>query len=762
MDFVKLRPELAEQWDGVVSQSQDGWLYGLAAWQKTIVEVPQWGLDDQSFAAFDAGRLMGVMPLEMTSDGRLCSTPLGASGPIAAAGLSPGERETVMRAMIDHAREVAGREGAGVIEISIPPLCRTSLNDPNGDNALLRYGFEDASTHSWIIDLRRSKEEVQDGISRNARRKIKEATGLGYSVRPIRDRVEMDVYYDIHCETYHRTGVSPHPKEYFLGIYDRFTSKGLSKIWVAVNRSGTPVAFTNIGIYKNAALYWTTCCRDHDFANGVYYLLLWHAIESAKSEGVEWFDCAEAFPGAPAGSKEKGLSDFKSKFGGELHRYWKGRIVLRAPGSETESTSRRALKQLRGARSRVESLVGKTTSDVLALPFRSALRAVRAVRGVADPQVMFIKPYWQAEEMKIGRGKVRDAGDALEQFKESFRKKLGLSSDTLVVPTGSGRTALEVALKALKQKFPGRREVVIPSYGCKGTFTPVINAGLVPVFADINNELLTDDAELERLFCADTLAVLLVHLCGKKLETARMVRIARERGITPIEDHCQNLGGGRGDSGISIYAFGMGKNAMGTAGGALVANLLQEECGREARHLSPEKPEAARERFSFFEAAYFNKGDARAPENTQHGYVEMNPLDALLMVEQFGRLDEILARRKSNAARLRSKLSKFPDVFFLQAPEDHIYTKLSVRMANRRLARRFHEWMVRRGIELEVMYVPLHLRWFGSAYASGPLTNSEAIYPLVVNLPVRPNLTDRELKKLETAIEEFGKSFSKS
>ncbi len=770
MDFVKLNPEFAAQWDNLVHQSEDGWLFGLFSWQKMAVEVPQWGFEDYSFGVLEAGRWKAVMPLQLTMDGRLCSLPMGASGPVVEPGISESEREGILAAIFDRTKRIAKEQEAHQIEVFIPPLSGTSLSGPGDENFLVRHGFSDASTHSWIIDLRRPKEQIRENISRNARRKIKEAGEKGYKIRPIENRAEMDVYYEIHCETYHRTGVAPHPKEYFLGIYDRFTQTGLSKIWVATDGQGRPVAFTNIGIFKRRALYWTTCCRNEDYRNGVYYLLLWHAIESAKDGGMEWFDCAEAFPDAPAGSKEKGLSDFKRKFGGELHRYSKGRLVLNGScASSKVSLPRRVLRGLRDVRKKVEAFVGKEAADFLAAPVRAALDVVQTVRG---PHVGFLKPYWKKEEFSIAAEGVQSGDEALKCFSDLFRRRLGFGEDVAVVLTGSGRTALEVALRVLKQKNPGRREVIIPSYGCKGTFDPIVKAGLIPVFADINEDLLTEDTELRKRFSSATLAVLLVHLCGKHLDTRGIVKDARERGIAAIEDHCQNTGGKSSVADISIYAFGMGKNAMATAGGAVVGAGLQDEFKSESLRLAGEEVESARRRFSYYDARYFHpkdfeklrrSGDIPSEESrAQHDYVRMNPLDALLMIEQFHKLDEIIELRRKNAGRLLTKLRKFPDLFGLQSSEEHLYTKLSVRLKDRRSMRRFAEWMVRRGVELETTYVPLHLRHFGSVFRRECLPCCEAIHPLIVNLPVRPNLSARELRKVETAIEEYGRAHSRA
>ncbi len=43
----------------------------------------------------------------------------------------------------------------------------------------------------------------------------------------------------------------------------------------------------------------------------------------AKEEGFRWYEVGEIFPGT-LDEKLKGLSTFKSKFGGELYRFYRG------------------------------------------------------------------------------------------------------------------------------------------------------------------------------------------------------------------------------------------------------------------------------------------------------------------------------------------------------------------------------------------------------------------------------------------------------
>ena len=67
---------------------------------------------------------------------------------------------------------------------------------------------------------------------------------------------DLDIYYKLHLETYHRTGARPHPFDYFQAIFEKFQPAGLARILFA-ERQGKVVAAQNTGLYKAGAFYWT-------------------------------------------------------------------------------------------------------------------------------------------------------------------------------------------------------------------------------------------------------------------------------------------------------------------------------------------------------------------------------------------------------------------------------------------------------------------------------------------------------------------------
>jgi hypothetical protein len=128
-------------------------------------------------------------------------------------------------------------------------------------------------------------------------------------------------------ETYRRTGVEPHPRAYFAGIAEEIAPRGNAILWAAFDPSGAPHAYHNDAVLDQGCLYHTGCSTTRALAAGANYLLMWTAIADAKRRGASHFEVGDVFFDVPMG-KEEGLTRFKSKFGGVLHRSFKSRKRL--------------------------------------------------------------------------------------------------------------------------------------------------------------------------------------------------------------------------------------------------------------------------------------------------------------------------------------------------------------------------------------------------------------------------------------------------
>jgi hypothetical protein len=334
------------EWDALVAASDDTWLWHTHAWIAGTGRVLN--VETRYVIVSDGGRPVAGMPMQLRSEHwfgrsrrRAHGIAMGSSGPFAARDLPDRRRSRALARVTDAAVAWARDEGAEELLCSLPPLAPAHLANSRGVNPLVPAGWDDASTHTRIVDLAVDEARLLGGLAYDARRSIRLAGEAGYTVaaEPWRDR--LDEYYRVHVETYRRTGAAPYPKEYF-GLIAALSERGQAVLWVARDGSGRPVAFHNDGRCREGSLYWSGCCETEHLRSGVNYLLTWEAMRGARRDGCRWYDIGEVFPNVREG-KLHGLTTFKEKFGGDLYRYYRGQLHLRAPAGPSFSWRAREL-----------------------------------------------------------------------------------------------------------------------------------------------------------------------------------------------------------------------------------------------------------------------------------------------------------------------------------------------------------------------------------------------------------------------------------
>ncbi len=166
-------------------------------------------------------------------------------------------------------------------------------------------------------------------------------------------------------------------------------------------------------------------------------------------------------------------------------------------------------------------------------------------------------------------------GEESQQFEREFAAFVGVK---YAVALTNGTAALELALYALGIG-PGD-EVVVTSKTFIASASCVVRVGAVPVVADIDPDSQNiTAASIAAVLTARTRAVIAVHLAGWPCEMDGILALARERGLSVIEDCAQSIGarykeratGAIGD--IGTFSFCQDKIiTTGGEGGMLVTD----------------------------------------------------------------------------------------------------------------------------------------------------------------------------------------------
>lgn len=158
-------------------------------------------------------------------------------------------------------------------------------------------------------------------------------------------------------------------------------------------------------------------------------------------------------------------------------------------------------------------------------------------------------------------------GQECRQFEREFA---AWAETDFAVAVANGTVALDLALEALG--IGAGDEVIVTSRTFLASVSSIINAGAIPVFADVNADSQNIDASTISAVLTDrTKAVICVHLAGWPCDMDPIMALAAEHGIRVIEDCAQAHGGrykGRAVGSIGdIGAWSFCQDKIMTTGG---------------------------------------------------------------------------------------------------------------------------------------------------------------------------------------------------
>ncbi|MCL8308503.1 MULTISPECIES: DegT/DnrJ/EryC1/StrS family aminotransferase [Pseudomonas putida group] len=123
-----------------------------------------------------------------------------------------------------------------------------------------------------------------------------------------------------------------------------------------------------------------------------------------------------------------------------------------------------------------------------------------------------------------------------------FEREFAAWAETdFAIAVANGTVALDLALQALGIRAGD--EVIVTSRTFLASVSSIINAGAIPVFADVNADSQNIDAStISAVLSARTKAIICVHLAGWPCDMDPIMKLAAEHGIRVIEDCAQAHG----------------------------------------------------------------------------------------------------------------------------------------------------------------------------------------------------------------------------
>ncbi len=311
------------------------------------------------------------------------------------------------------------------------------------------------------------------------------------------------------------------------------------------------------------------------------------------------------------------------------------------------------------------------------------------------------------------------------------------------VAVGSCTDALYFSLKAAGINVGD--EVLVTGFSYIASATPILRAGAIPVFVDINSDnfqMNLDD--LTSKVTAKTKAIINVNLFGEMLDPEKIIELADSHGLILIEDAAQSLGSeyhGRpsGSVGISsCLSFDPTKiiGAFGNGGAVLCDKLETRDHIRKLR----------------------NHGKNNEGEFEILGYnSRMASAQAALLSFQLGKLDSWIARSNEIAKLYNEKLSDIEQIITpkIRSGNIHTFHKYVIRTENRD---ELKQHLSDIGIQTLVHYghvIPEQPLFKSTDQNKEQLTVALKTKNEVLSLPIYPQLSNEEAGSICSAIRAF-------
>ena len=247
-------------------------------------------------------------------------------------------------------------------------------------------------------------------------------------------------------------------------------------------------------------------------------------------------------------------------------------------------------------------------------------------------------------------------GKYVKEFEEKFAQLFGVKHGIAV---SSGTDADAIACAVLYD-FGAQRgdEVIVPALTFVATGNAVLQAGLVPVFVDIERETLNiDPKKIEKAITPRTRAIMPVHLMGKPAAMDEIMSLAKKYKLHVIEDAAEAHGaeyrakkiGAIGDMAcFSLYAAHIITTIEG--GMIITDNDQMAEAARSLRNHGIDG------KFRFKRIGFSAK---------------MNEIEAAVGLGNMEIFHEILEKRRLNVRYLIKAFARFEKYFWFLKEDAH-------------------------------------------------------------------------------------------
>lgn len=332
-------------------------------------------------------------------------------------------------------------------------------------------------------------------------------------------------------------------------------------------------------------------------------------------------------------------------------------------------------------------------------------------------------------------------GKELSALEKKFSKKYKAN---YAIGVSSGTHALELSLRALD--LNRNDEIILPANSAIPTVSAVVNAGLIPKFADIKNDYLINPNKIEPLINKNTKIIMPVHLYGQSCDMEKIIKIAKKYKLKIIEDCAQAQGAKYKNKFVGTFGlFGCFSfyptkilGSYGDAGMILTNNKKFYEKIMKLRFYGIEK---SNKKNIWYNKYYSNINGTNS---------RLSEVQAGILNIKFPYLENWIKKRRNIADYYNKKIiNKDVTKPKLNSKNYHVYHLYVISHPNRNL---LIKKMRKKGIKIDIHYpYPLHKM---KAYSKNACKNCTCLRMVekkskeILSLPIYPFIKNKDLDKI--------------
>lgn len=285
-------------------------------------------------------------------------------------------------------------------------------------------------------------------------------------------------------------------------------------------------------------------------------------------------------------------------------------------------------------------------------------------------------------------------------------------------------------------------EIITTSNTAIPTVSAIVSSGANPVFVDIKeSDYLIDENKIEQKISKKTKAIVVVHLYGQSPDMDKILKISRRHNLKIIEDCAQSFGatykgkklGSLGDiSAISFYPT----KILGTFGDGGMIVTKNKNLFKKSKMI----------RFYGVENEY---------KSIIHGLnSRLDEIQAAILNFKLKKIDKKISLRRKIAEFYNKNIINNKIILPLENMHNsHVYYNYVIRVNNRN---KLIKYLNQNRISTKIIYpYPIHKMKPYSKYNNSKLKFTENLSKKILSLPIYPELTQNEQKRIVKIINKF-------